>query len=259
MGHPALIGTVFERLDRHHIQSDPFPHAVIDDALPPEQYRRLAETRPAGQHLGPNRRSALPGWMLASMEFVAPEWQRFATRHMEPSIPSALADVFALSWTRPLPPSHALNEMKTAWLGADISPPGPARAHADAQADLFLDCRLETIGASPSAAGSHRRQHLDRANRLFSALFYLREPDDDTEGGGLALYRWKKGVIPNAFDAEELPSSAVETAKIVPYAANTLVVFPNSPNALHGAEQRAATRFQRHYVFVTAERPTDLW
>ncbi|MCR9255895.1 MAG: 2OG-Fe(II) oxygenase [Alphaproteobacteria bacterium] len=259
MGHPALIGTVFEKLTADVIRADPFPHAVIENALPPERYAALAAAKPEVKTAGPNRRSALPGWLLATMDFVDPIWADFARAHLTPRVVAGLADVFGPDWRPPLPDAPDLLGMKPGWVGGEVAPVKTGLPATQDEADLFLDCRLETIGASPNGPGSHRRQHLDLACRYFSALFYLRDPEDDTKGGGLTLFRWAGDAPAGAFEAFEVDADRVEPAVTVPYAANSLVVFPNGPTALHGAEERAATRFQRHYVFITAEGSADLW
>ena len=87
----------------------------------------------------------------------------------------------------------------------------------------------------------------------------MRHPDDDTDGGGLVLYRWREGAPTTFADDLELSPDRVEPVVTVPYAPNTLVVFPNSPWALHGAEVRAATTFERAYAFLTAEVDHNLW
>ena len=63
--------------------------------------------------------------------------------------------------------------------------------------------------------------HVVTGNRLFSALYYLRAPDDETTGGGLDLFR-HKGPVPDDLDQFELPPEAIETVTTVPFAANTL-------------------------------------
>jgi len=259
MGHPALIGTVFEGLTRDALRTDPFPHAVIDTALPPDTYRRLAATLPEVRANGANRRVALPGWMLATADHIDASWHAFARRHLVADIVPALAEVFAEHWAQPLPPPEDLRGRRLGWVGADVMPDLSGRPSTQAEADLLVDCRLESISPSPDRPGSHRRQHLDLACRYFSALFYMRSEADGTAGGGLTLFRWRGPSPAGAFDAFELDDSLVEPAATIPYAANRLVVFPNGPDALHGAEERAATSHPRQYVFLTAEGRRDLW
>ena len=108
------------------------------------------------------------------------------------------------------------------------------------------------------APGSHRRGHVDTPDRLFSALFYLRSPEDDSTDGGLEIFRYKDAP-PDDLDAFELPPETIERVHTIPYQANTLVVFPNSPLAVHGAEVRDPTPHERAYVFITAEVERDLF
>ena len=89
-------------------------------------------------------------------------------------------------------------------------------------------------------------------------MFYLRAPDDDSTGGGLQLFRYASAP-PENLDAFELAPETIECVETIPYQANTLVVFPNSPLAIHGAEVRGVTSHDRAYVFITAEVENNLF
>ncbi|WP_341252084.1 2OG-Fe(II) oxygenase [Euzebya pacifica] len=249
---------MFDRLGPDDVVVDPFPHAVVHDALPDEVYERLARTRQAGPATGANVRSVVPGWVLQRLPHVDPAWRDFVGRHLTVDMAVRVAEVVADHWAPPLPTAAALETASWSLVGADMIPPGLGDP-MPADAEVRVDCRLETISASPAEAGSHRQQHLDLPSRLFSALLYMRHPDDDTDGGGLVLYRWRDGAPTTFADDLELSADRVEPVVTVPYAPNTLVVFPNSPRALHGAEVRAATTFERAYAFLTAEVDHNLW
>lgn len=249
---------MFDRLVTADVRTDPFPHAVVHDALPADVYERLARTRPATSAPDGNIRSVVPGWVLQRLPHVDPAWRDFVDRHLTVQMAVRVARAFGDHWAPPLPSADTLDTATWSLVGGDTIPPGLGEP-VPADAEVRVDCRVESISASPDAAGSHRQQHLDLPTRLYSALLYMRHPDDDTEGGGLVLYRWR-GRTPATFaDDLELPQDRVEPVVTVPYAANTLVVFPNSPLALHGAEVRAATTFERAYVFLTAEVDRPLW
>lgn len=241
--------SLFDRLDASYIRRDPFPHAVIDEALPAELCAHLIATRPdiAPPPTREGVRTAIPAWMLRSLEFYDPVWQAIAARHLRPDILRRVRTVFGAEWHDHLP-----------------EPPGDDAAYGTMWQDtheshaILCDARLEIISPNPTTAVSHRRQHLDTGNRLFSALYYLRAPGDDSEGGGLSLFRYRTGR-PDRLDVNEFDDDAVETAVTIPYRANTLVVFPNCPDAIHGSEIRQPTNHDRAYLFITAEVAEDLF
>lgn len=241
--------SLFDRLGPDHIRRDPFPHAVIEEALPDDLCRRLIETRPpiSPPPSRPANRTAIPAWMLMDLPHYDPVWHAFAKRHIQPDILRKIRRVFNDDWPDHLP-----------------DPPEDDRAHGTLWRDshetheVLCDARLELISPNPDSIAAHRGPHLDAPNRLFSALYYLRAPEDDSVGGGLTLYRFRAGP-PARLDVNAFDPTLVEEAVTLPYKANQLVVFPNRPTAIHGAAPRDPTEHDRAYVFVTAEVARDLF
>ena len=244
-----MDATLFDRLGPEHIRREPFPHAVIDDALPADLCRRLIDTRPSisPPPRRPAVRTIVPAWMLSELPHYDPLWRDFAARHVRADIPRRVRALFGADWPAHLPePPVEDGAYGTLWRDGHDSHP------------ILCDARLELVSPNPETPASHRGPHLDAPNRLFSALYYLRAPDDDSEGGGLGLYRYRNGRPPrldvNAFEPDQVAEAAV-----LDYRANRLVVFPNHPDAIHGAVLRQPTGHDRAYVFVTAEVAADLF
>ena len=240
--------SLFDRLDESCIRTDPFPHAVLEAALPEDLCAHLIATRPPS---APSKREgvriAYPAWMLQSIPSYDPAWAALAVRHIRADNLSTIRRLFRDHWHDHLPePPEDSAAYGTLWRDT-------YETH-----DVLCDARLELISPNPSAPTSHRQQHLDAGNRLFSALYYLRAPEDDSEGGGLSLFRYH-GARPDRLDVNEFDDTQVETVLTVPYQANTLVVFPNCPDAIHGSEIRQPTAHDRAYLFVTAEVEKDLF
>jgi hypothetical protein len=101
---------------------------------------------------------------------------------------------------------------------------------------------------NPSAV---RRVHVDSPNKLFTGLYYLRNPDDTSAGGDLEMYRFKKK--PRGFRVAEIDDRYVEVIKAVKYQRNTLVMFINTVCALHGVTERAVTPFPRYLFNLVGE------
>lgn len=241
--------TLFDRLGPEHIRHAPFPHAVIEDALPVDLCARLVETRPSASPppSRPATRVALPAWMLESLPMYDAAWRALARRHIQPDVLRKVRALFGDDWPSHLPePSVEDGDYGALWKDAHETHP------------ILCDARLELISPNPDAPAAHRVQHIDAPNRLFSALYYLRDPEDESEGGGLTLFRFH-GDPPSDLAVNTFDDDAVEAVVTVPYRANTLVVFPNRPNAIHGAEPRGPTENDRAYLFVTAEVAKDLF
>ena len=106
--------------------------------------------------------------------------------------------------------------------------------------------------------------HVDSGRKLFAGLFYMRAAEDDAEGGDLALGRLKSPYreaeqAAGAFDGKYLDEEKIETARLVPYAANRLVLFINSLSAIHGVTVRQPTTHPRRFVNLLGEIDPPLY
>lgn len=246
--------SIFAGLSPAAIRTDPFPHIVADDVLPDDLHRRLSADFPPFSVIGwdgeppDNRRFALPAWRVAEDSRLSAEWRAFAALHSSPAILAELETLLRGHWAPAM-----LNALGGSLHGHGHGLCGRGEAQPG---QVLQDARLEINTPVKIRAGSPRGAHLDTPNRLFSALLYLRHPDDESEGGDLQLYRWRNAP-PAQLDVHQFLDHLVEPAALVPYRANRLVLFPQGPNALHGVSPRAATSFTRRYVFITAEIGED--
>mmetsp|Transcript_2275 Transcript_2275/g.3612 ORF Transcript_2275/g.3612 Transcript_2275/m.3612 type:complete len:226 (-) Transcript_2275:110-787(-) len=182
-------------------------------------------------------------WLYSS------EWVAFAERHTRADITHGIRKLFGEYWPHPEPPnkSTAFGLFNHNSFSNNIT--------------VLCDSRLEVI--SPPGllmGGSHRGPHLDTANRLFSALLYFRHDNDNSTGGGLDLFTWKNiSTRPKHLDIFQFPQDLVQLHTSIPFRSNTLVAFPNHPDAIHGAAFRGPTNFDRAYVFITAEVEHNLF
>lgn len=241
------------------IRLSPFPHIVIENALPPDLYAAISAACPTPEQIFPppgrrghhpsNHRYTFSAWITAIHEALSPVWKEFIARHSSPEFFEQVVRLFEGHWPQDLK-DH---------LGGSLygHPAGLLLEPHDPPPRLFLDARVEMNTPVYEAASVSRGPHLDTPNRLFSGLFYLRAEEDDSTGGELHLYRWKNGPIAG-FDSYQLPDDSVELAVTLPYRANCFVLFPQQINALHGTGLRHPTPHVRRYVFITAET-ADPW
>jgi hypothetical protein len=241
--------TILDRADPGRIATDPFPHLVIDDALPADAYRALAGTFPGYNDIaaaGPppsNQRYPFSAFMIEWAPWMPPAWRAFARTHTSRAFLRQVYRTFAGHWT---------DAAEAVWAGLEQASLGLFMRDS---AEILCDARIELNTPVTERPSSVRGGHLDTPNRLFSALLYMRPADDDTPGGDLALSRFRNGAPPEGvpLDTFAFDDAELETVVTVPYAANRLVIFPNRPTALHGVTPRPLTPWQRNYVFVTAE------
>lgn len=234
------------------IRRDPFTHIVIPDAMDPADYADLSAsfpgfTRMAWQGAAPsNRRFLLNATTVLDASDMPDCWKHFVARHSSSAFLQQVAALFAGFW-----PEALMQTLGGSFGGHDIKRLSPFEVLTDeGDIRLRLDARLELNTPVRERPSSVRGPHLDTPNRLYSGLFYMRSPEDDSVGGELVLYRWRRDPDTRHY---QLPADDVTEVARIPYRANQLVMFPQSINALHGVGLRHPTPHTRRYVFITAE------
>ncbi len=243
---------MFHRLDDARVIAEPFPHVVVegflDDALARELLAALPPlgTLTRGAEPGSNKRFTLTAAAALADPAVTPVWRRAiaegtsqgfldrVTRLFSPHIRAAFPD-FA---SRFAPPERL----------AAVPRQTPGRPAGAAGLDAQISVN------TPAAAGgtSVRGPHLDRTDKLFVGLLYLRHPADGSAGADLELYEAAEPA-PAFAPKRLLPRDRVRLVKTVPYRFNTLVLFLNTPRSLHGVSPRAATPHPRWFLNLVGE------
>jgi hypothetical protein len=252
------LPSVLDKARPEDVVADPFPHLVIEDAWPADLYERLLATRPSFERIAwsgrvpSNRRFPYSAARILQDQAIDPIWQAFCRRHTTLDIFERVVELFR-------PHIDRLHPSFGRWL-AEGRPHRTGLLDRDGfdRFDMLTDARLELNTPVKGTPSSVRGPHLDLPNRLFSGLFYLRKPEDDTPGGDLQLFRFKEGR-PSGLTSYEIPAPLVEVVRTVPYRGNVLVLFANSPFAVHGVSARQESPHTRSYVFLTAEVENDLF
>jgi hypothetical protein len=124
-------------------------------------------------------------------------------------------------------------------------------------ADVLMDAMIS--GNTPArSASSVRTSHVDQGRKLYSGLFYMRRPDDDSVGGDLTISSLKSeyrspATRPKLFHRSYVDDKYLECVKKVPYSSNTLVLFINTLDSIHGVTPREPTTHGRYFVNLVGE------
>jgi hypothetical protein len=119
----------------------------------------------------------------------------------------------------------------------------------DVGADIWIDAQF-AINTPVRQASSVRCRHLDSTKKIFAGLLYMPPPDDDTIGGELEICRWRETPKLQSVFVQD---HKVDLVDIVKYQANTLLVFINSVDAVHGVTVRQPTPRIRRYINFIGE------
>ena len=122
--------------------------------------------------------------------------------------------------------------------------------------DILLDCQICANTPVLRRPSSPRRAHIDQSVKLFFGLYYFRRPDDDSTGGHLELYRYRRGV-PEGFVQKStepaklsraIPDSYLDVVQTIRNEPNLLFFALNSVYATHGVSVRSVTSVPRNFV-----------
>ena len=232
------------------IRLRPFPHVVIRQALDPSLYDELAAGFPPydparGGALKSNRYSWYPSHQALRERRLSETWLEFIQYHVSRRFFHEILNAFEGSAEEMLRHTSKTLELRSCTTAPRFS---------KQRGDVALDCQLVTCSPVVATPSRSRGPHIDREVALFAGLLYFRMAGDDSYGGDLVLYRESpSGGCLTFDDQNHVPDHAVEEAVVIPYEANTLVMFLNSPRSVHGVSPRHPTRFPRNHVNFLAE------
>ncbi|WP_020178514.1 hypothetical protein [Methylopila sp. M107] len=246
---------------RADVRTDPFPHLVLHNALPEELYAELAASFPDPKALGVDTRKNNERWnyfayKVAKNPSLSPLWRDFIAYHASQAFYDELIELFHEDICA-LYPHRFPNK-------AALAKRAGTRKLADfANASVLLDAMIS--GNTPvTTAGSVRTSHLDLGDKLFSGLFYMRPDDYDAIGGDLTISRFrpeydtaeKRNAL---FDGAYVDDRHLETVTTVPYAKNTVVLFVNSLDSVHGVTVRQPSDKSRLFVNLVVQVDPPLY
>ncbi len=243
--------SVLQKANRSDVQRDPFPHIVIHDALPAGLYDKLASTFPSAKQLGVEASGSNVRWDYSAHQVISNEsipavWKKFIQYHASQAFLEDVLNIFEDDILR-IYHRHYPSRERLRSLRAGVRNLSKSRV-----TDVHLDAQISGNTAVASAS-SVRTTHLDQGNKLFSGLFYMKPDDYHVTGGDLTISRFAKDLagspdrytrIRNAYVDE----TDVEHLKVVAYERNTLVLFLNTLDSLHGVTVRQPTDKTRLFV-----------
>lgn len=250
------------------VRLDPYPHLVIRNALDPDVFAALESQFPSDEVVV-NRRALNDTWYdypachVVRDDRVSPLWREFFAYHVSREFFRELVALLGDTIRKTHPQLEARIGRPLDELKVGMRPGGKGDPLAPG-ADVSMECQFYlNYTRKPRAV---RGPHVDRPTELFAALLYFRQAGDDCKGGDLEicrakgedLYPTRDSVRIDALPAE-ISEDKVETVSTATYAANTLVLFLNSPRSIHAVSQRTPTPITRRHINFCCDVTTDLF
>jgi hypothetical protein len=251
--------TVLDRADPAQVVTDPFPYIVVRNALPDDYYQALSASFPSLEGLDPGlagannkRLNLMSSWGPTELgnERAPAVWKQFLADHTTPEYSRKVFDLFPMAVVEGAAPGERW--IRTEALGEGLAEmlqlKGPV-----ADTDILARATV-AVNTPVTVPASVRGPHVDNRWKAYVGLFYVRRPGDDSEGGDLTIFRWKKGARPKPWTLQADPAD-VEEVTTIKYAPNTLVLLLNTHDSLHGVTVRQATPHVRQFVVASGWFP----
>jgi len=227
------------------LQTYPYPHLVIQNALDTSTYAKLDQHYP-DSHIIRNSTEVLNRHQIQAKDALVrdeihPFWKEFISYHTSQAFYLELLTYF----------QGAIHEHYP-WLESsmgktlqDVSV-GIRDPQLEYLPDICFDCQpgLNTVQTEKASV---RSPHLDARNKLITGLFYMKSAQDSSQGGDLELYEYT--TEHPEFSSKSTPSpKSIQCARTIQYRANTVVFFLNTPRSVHGVSARDVTDIPRRLV-----------
>jgi hypothetical protein len=255
----AVIASRTPKLLAHVRQSDiitePYAHYTQTDVVPAALYQELAAEFPTlativneRSDIGSNEAVRMTAKQVLGDRRISPLWREFFEYHTSAHYWRDVTRLFAAHFRREFPELE--ERVGRAYEDWRVVPRGYA-----GEADVRLDCQF-VMNTPVTRKSSVKTAHIDLCDKIFSALYYMRDPRDTSQGGDLDIYDWRREP---RFVKHRALTRDVEVVKTVPYRANSYLCFVNSPQAVHGVSPRDTTDVPRRYVNFIAELPMKIF
>ena len=218
---------------------EPYPHFVIEDALPLDIYDQLEKEWPKEQLLSTKPFDQGICYRLKADEMLKPKkvsnlWKEFTEYHTSMEFYKQMTKVFG--------------DLVPHIEDLTLSPRGWDTGHDK----IGTDC--QTVMHKPIDYSS-RTAHIDNPREIYAALLYMPYKEDRSTGGEFQIHETHDTISEvNKNGGREVKEKAGRIVKTIPYKANTLVVFcNNSTRCVHSVSARRDAVLHRRSVNIIAE------
>ncbi len=226
------------------VETDPWPHIMIKNALPQNIHDELLSTLPdkrltQGQPKDKHGKLTWKAYEIAPEQYpVSNIWKEFIDFHLSREFFDQVLDLFG-PWAKKLPITKENIILTDRTLGP-----------------TFKDnCYTEFgfVKHPPLNDVSSRTPHTDNEKEIYAGLLYLKYPEDKSTGGGFSLH--KPNSLKMNIKREYVDPGPI--VKVCPYESNNFVMFLSNKNTQHSVEPRQGAVHPRWSINMFGQYPGE--
>ena len=243
--------SVLKNFRQGKYNSNPYPYIVIDNALPWDYYNQLNESFPEYDKIINNREYFQNfAYRKNAAESLSDKdipkiWKSFVRYHTSYNFVKEIFHIFGKDIINNYPPMKN-NLVQEHHCGIRFLEKN----------DFNLDTQF-VINTPVDEKSSVIEPHLDNPIEFFAGLLYMRNIDDNSEGGNLCTYKFKKDPI--FYGKSRVKYDNVDLIEEIEYKPNRLVFFINTLYSLHGVSQKNISPHYRKYMNIIGEFNFELF
>jgi hypothetical protein len=241
---------------KKHFYSEPFPHIIIENCLDDYIYDELSAKFPSIQNFAPKDKSENEAYWISGNDLLKESdiWKEFIDIHTSQEFFHDAAQLIS-PYMKDLDQDYLINmgrdlkdcSFRLAEAGRENNPKNKTTDIViSIAAGINTPCKKKSIIEPP---------HRDYPQKIFNSLLYMRDLDDDTDGGDLALFESSNDLIFTAHreSVNWVNERYIKKIKTIKYERNLFVLFPQRFNAIHGVTERGPTIHTRKYININME------
>mgnify|MGYP001258996895 CR=1 FL=1 len=243
--------SVLQNKKNINFKFEKFPYLIVDNALPNDLYQALSLSFPKYEKIiGDNEYKENYAYRYNAYNSlrdneITNEWKEFIKFHTSYDFLEEFYDIFGDSIKK----IYKVEKEK-------LFKEDNIGVRFENKNYFNLDCQF-VINTPTSGDTAVIEPHLDNPVEFYAALLYMKEDDDNSEGGNLTTYSFKKE--PSFYGKSRVRDEKVNLIEEIEYKPNRLVMFLNSPYSIHGVTKRSKTNFYRKYINIIGEFNFELF
>lgn len=208
------------------VESDPWPHIIIENALPQKEHDELLATLPSDilDRQEPRDHHNKLTWqardIIAEKQPISEIWKEFMAYHLSREFFDKVLDVFE-PWSKKLKIPADKIKLQDRY---DPTSGGQSNCYTD----------FSFVKHPPINDISNRTPHTDNEKEIYAGLLYLKYPGDKSTGGDFCIHK-PESLAMNSHRVYDSPGPIIKTC---PYESNNFVMFWNGKDTQHSVSPR---------------------